>query len=163
MHIFKSIIAAVVLLLIQQSITAQINPDATYDPNIHTVRFHSYGDQEAMAIYKLNSTDRVELHFDDIETRVKSYYYTYQLCDYIWQPDYGAGLARFIGQPGNELAIRAVIRSQIFREAAVARTPEPVIDVRVSPDGAIGTVHVQIRYVDAPSGRTEILSFAVGP
>lgn len=86
MHIFKSIIAAVVLLFIQQSITAQINPDATYDPNIHTVRFHSYGDQEAMAIYKLNSTDRVELHFDDIETRVKSYYYTYQLCDYNWQP-----------------------------------------------------------------------------
>ena len=86
MHIFKSIIAAVVLLLIQQSITAQINPDATYDPNIHTVRFYSYGDQEAMAIYKLNSTDRVELHFDDIETRVKSYYYTYQLCDYNWQP-----------------------------------------------------------------------------
>lgn len=86
MHIFKSIIAAVVLLLLQQSITAQINPDATYDPNIHTVRFHSYGDQEAMAIYKLNSTDRVELHFDDIETRVKSYYYTYQLCDYNWQP-----------------------------------------------------------------------------
>ena len=85
MHIFKLIIAAVVLLLIQQSITAQINPDATYDPNIHTVRFHSYGDQEAMAIYKLNSTDRVELHFDDIETRVKSYYYTYQLCDYNWQ------------------------------------------------------------------------------
>ena len=86
MHIFKSIIAAVVLLLIQQSITAQINPDATYDPNIHTVRFHPYGDQESMAIYKLNSTDRVELHFDDIETRVKSYYYTYQLCDYNWQP-----------------------------------------------------------------------------
>ncbi len=86
MHIFKSIIAAVVLLLIQQSITAQINPDATYDPNVHTVRFHSYGDQESMAIYKLNSTDRVELHFDDIETRVKSYYYTYQLCDYNWQP-----------------------------------------------------------------------------
>ena len=86
MHIFKLIIAAVVLLLIQQPITAQINPDATYDPNIHTVRFHSYGDQEAMAIYKLNSPDRVELHFDDIETRVKSYYYTYQLCDYNWQP-----------------------------------------------------------------------------
>lgn len=81
--------------------------------------------------------------------------------DYLWQPDYGAGLARFIGQPGNELAIRAVIRSQIFREAAVARTPEPVIDVRVSPDGAIGTVHVQIRYVDAPTGRTELLSFSV--
>lgn len=81
--------------------------------------------------------------------------------DYIWQPDYGAGLARFIGQPGNAQRIRAVIRGQMFREAAVAREPEPVIDVRVSPDGAVGTVYVHIRYVDAPSGRTEILSFNV--
>lgn len=81
--------------------------------------------------------------------------------DYVWHPEYGAGLARFIGQPGNEQRIRAVIRGQIFREAAVARTPEPVIDVRVSPDGAAGTVYVHIRYVDAPSGRTEILSFNV--
>jgi hypothetical protein len=39
-----------------------------------------------MAIYKLNSGDRVELHFDDMDTRVKSYYYTFQLCDYNWQP-----------------------------------------------------------------------------
>ena len=40
--------------------------------------------------------------------------------DYIWQLDYGAGLARFIGQPANALQIRAVIRSQIFKETAVA-------------------------------------------
>ena len=80
--------------------------------------------------------------------------------DYIWQLDYGAGLARFIGQPGNELQIRAVIRSQIFKEAVVARTPEPVIDVQVSP-GAAGTVYVHIRYVDLPSGQTQILSFSV--
>lgn len=81
--------------------------------------------------------------------------------DYIWQMDYGAGLARFIGQPGNELKIRAVIRSQIFKEAVVARTPEPVIDVQVSPGGAPGTVYVYIRYVDLPSGQTQILSFSV--
>src|SRR5690348_5829553 len=56
--------------------------------------------------------------------------------DYIWQPDYGAGLARFIGQPVNALQIRAVVRSQIFKEAEVARSPEPVIDVQASPDGA---------------------------
>lgn len=86
MHIFKLITAASLLLLMQQSLPAQTNPDATYAANIHSVRFHSYGDQESMAIYKLNSTDRVELHFDDMETRVKSYYYTYQLCDYNWQP-----------------------------------------------------------------------------
>jgi hypothetical protein len=86
MHIFKLITAASILLLMQKTLPAQTNPDAVYDTNIHTVRLHPYGDQESMAIYKLNSTDRIELHFDDMDTRVKSYYYTYLLCDYNWQP-----------------------------------------------------------------------------
>src|SRR3954469_9680632 len=81
--------------------------------------------------------------------------------DYIWQLDYGAGLARFIGQPANPLQIRAIIRSQIFKEAAVARQPEPVIDVQVAPGGAAGTVYVYIRYVDAESSTTQALSFSV--
>jgi len=81
--------------------------------------------------------------------------------DYIWQLDYGAGLARFIGQPGNALQIRAVVRSQIFKEASVSRTPEPVIDVSFGPAGATGTVYVHIRYVDAVSGQTQLLSFSV--
>jgi len=81
--------------------------------------------------------------------------------DYIWQLDYGAGLARFIGQPGNAAQIRAVVRSQIFKEAAVARTPEPTISVQFDPGGGTGTIYVQILYVDAPSGQTQVLSFAV--
>ena len=36
--------------------------------------------------------------------------------EYIWQLDYGAGLARFIGQPVNPSQITAVIRSEIFKE-----------------------------------------------
>jgi hypothetical protein len=80
--------------------------------------------------------------------------------DYIWQL-YGAGLAQFIGQPGNAAQIQAVIRSQIFKEAAVSRTPEPEIDVQFNPANGTGTVYVQIRYVDAPSGKTEVLSFLV--
>jgi len=83
--------------------------------------------------------------------------------DYIWQIGYGAGLARFIGQPANALQIRALIRSQIFKETAVARVPEPVIDVEVSPAGAIGTVYVHLRYVDASTGQTQVLSFSAGP
>jgi hypothetical protein len=81
--------------------------------------------------------------------------------DYIWQLDYGAGLARFIGRPVNPQQISAVVRSQIFKEAAVARQPEPVIDVQISPGGATGTVYVYIRYVDADSGQTHVLSFSV--
>ena len=81
--------------------------------------------------------------------------------DYIWQLDYGAGLARFIGQPASALQIKAVIRSQIFKEASVARQPEPLINVQISPGGASSTVYVHIRYVDAESGQTRVLSFSV--
>ena len=79
--------------------------------------------------------------------------------EYIWEPSYGAGLAQFIGGPANALQIRAVIRSQIFKEAAVARSPEPVIDV--VPSSAEGSVYVHIRYVDSGSGQTQTLSFSV--
>lgn len=79
--------------------------------------------------------------------------------DYIWQLDYGAGLGQFVGSPASAAQIRAVVRSQIFKEAAVARSPEPLIDVTTD---ATGTVYVHIRYADAASGATQILSFSVG-
>ncbi len=52
-----------------------------------------------------------------------------------------------------------MIRSQIFQEAAVARTPEPVIDV--AGDGT-GAVYVAIRYADVTTGATQTLTFTVG-
>jgi phage baseplate assembly protein W len=79
--------------------------------------------------------------------------------DYLWNPNYGAGLGRFVGQPANAARIRSVIRSQIFQESAVARSPEPVIDVAVTPDGA---VTVAIRYADAATGEGQTLTFTVG-
>ncbi len=78
--------------------------------------------------------------------------------DYIWQLGYGAGLPRFVGQPGNALQIRAVIRSQIFGEAAVANSPEPSIDVTAT---TASQVLVQLRYTDAATSRTQVLSFSV--
>ena len=78
--------------------------------------------------------------------------------DYIWQPGYGAGLGQFVGSPATATQIRAVVRSQIFKEAAVARTPEPIVEVTANP---AGTVYVYIRYADAASGTTQILSFSV--
>lgn len=78
--------------------------------------------------------------------------------DYIWQPDYGAGLAQFIGSPASAAQIRAVVRGQIFKETAVARTPEPVIEVQ---SDTTGTVCVYVRYADSVTGSTQILSFFV--
>jgi len=81
--------------------------------------------------------------------------------DYIWQPTYGAGLAGFIGQPANALQIRATIRSQIFMEAVVAQNPEPTVNVTLNPAGAAGDVYVNILYVDAQTGQTQVLTFSV--
>lgn len=79
--------------------------------------------------------------------------------DYIWQLTYGAGLARFIGQTIDVAAIQGVIRSQIFLEATVARSPDPQIDVASGPNGE---VFVIVIYTDAPSGQTQLVRFSVG-
>ncbi|MEO6731060.1 MAG: DUF5103 domain-containing protein [Ferruginibacter sp.] len=86
MHIFKSFQLGAVLFLLTFSLRAQTNPEAIFKSNIHAVRLHTYGDQQGLPVYKLNSSDRLELHFDDLDANVKSYYYTYQLCDYNWKP-----------------------------------------------------------------------------
>lgn len=78
--------------------------------------------------------------------------------EYIWQPQYGAGLAQFVGQPANPLQIEAIIRTQLAKESAVAQTPAPTIDVSYDTLGAIA---VMISYVDAASGQTQLLSFGI--
>lgn len=79
--------------------------------------------------------------------------------DYIWQPGYGAGLARFVGEPAEPAAIQAVIRLQMLREPAVAQVPEPVIDVQSDPGG---TLSVQVRYADTDTAEARILSIGLG-
>ena len=64
---------------------AQMSDDV-YKTNILAVRFHMYGDQQSLPIYKINSGDQLELNFDDLDANVKSYYYSFQLCDYNWMP-----------------------------------------------------------------------------
>jgi hypothetical protein len=76
--------------------------------------------------------------------------------DYIWALDYGAGLANFVGRPGAASIIRSAIRGQIFKEAAVAQTPEPVIELQ--PDPA-GNLYVNIRYTAAETSITQTLAF----
>lgn len=86
MNLFKTTIAFLLVCIAASGSIALPNPNNIYASNIKTVRFNMYGDQESIAVYKLNSSDRIELHFDDMDANIKSYYYTYQLCDYNWQP-----------------------------------------------------------------------------
>ncbi len=80
---------ATVILLFFCSISFQAlsqNIERIYKPNIRTAQLHMYGNQLTLPVYTLNSSDRLELEFDDMDVNVKSYYYTFVLCDYNWQP-----------------------------------------------------------------------------
>jgi hypothetical protein len=83
--------------------------------------------------------------------------------DYIWQRDYGAGLASFVGEPGQPASIAALMRGQVSKEPGVAQTPAP--DIEVSPifgTGPTGGLSLSMRYADADTSATQALSFTVG-
>jgi hypothetical protein len=67
------------LLLAQQ-------PDHIYMSNIKSVKLHMYGNPLATPVWPLNSNDRMELHFDDLDANVKNYSYTYELRNADWSP-----------------------------------------------------------------------------
>ncbi len=67
------------------NLVAQIT-DSIYRNNIKTVRLYKAGNQLSMPVINLNGNDQLELHFDDQDADVKSYYYTYQLCNSDWTP-----------------------------------------------------------------------------
>ena len=79
--------------------------------------------------------------------------------DYLWHPEYGAGLPSYIGRTLDEPAITALIRSQMYLEASVLHDPEPVISLRQIPNG----LSVQISYTESESGDPVLLSFNVTP
>ncbi len=68
------------------AVSVSQNIEKVYMPNIKTVQLFAYGNQQGLPVYTLNSSDRIELDFDDMEGSVKSYYYTFVLCDYNWAP-----------------------------------------------------------------------------
>jgi hypothetical protein len=61
-------------------------PDYVYSNRIRTPQLYGYGDQLSYPVIRLNSNDRLELSFDDLDGDVKSYYYTFQLCNADWTP-----------------------------------------------------------------------------
>ncbi len=78
--------------------------------------------------------------------------------DYIWNPDYGAGLGQFVGRPVNAASIESLIRLQMQIEVAVGQVPEPIVEVRPDPGGEL---YVQVRYADAVTSESAALAFNV--
>ena len=79
--------------------------------------------------------------------------------DYLWQPGYGAGLPKRIGQPVNEAETEALIRSQMFLEDSVSQTPPPQVRTDDIPNG----LNVQIQYVEVDANKPTKLTFQVTP
>lgn len=80
--------------------------------------------------------------------------------DYVFEPTYGAGLPRFVGQTVDPAKVVAVIRSQLMLEPSVAKLPVPQITVRQLATDATGLT-VTIAYNDAAGNQPVVLSFNV--
>src|SRR5215203_372611 len=65
---------------------SSIAQGTTLNPNIKSAKLYRYGDQTSFPAITFNSADALQLDFDDLENRVKNYYYTFQLCNADWTP-----------------------------------------------------------------------------
>ena len=72
------------LIIINNNIFAQLVPDSNYSLSIKSVKLFQQNNQTSLPIINLNSSDLIELHFDDLDGYIKSYYYTYVLCNADW-------------------------------------------------------------------------------
>ncbi len=68
------------------SAIARYQPDQVLMPNISGVKLFQAGNQLGYPVITLNSGEQLELHFDDLDARVKNYFYTFQLCNADWSP-----------------------------------------------------------------------------
>jgi hypothetical protein len=91
----------VVILLVFTATHLQAQtPDSIYMSNIYSAKLFIQGNQLADPIMTLNGNQKMELFFDDLDADVKTYYYTYQLCNADWTPvqistfDYIRGFAQ---------------------------------------------------------------------
>jgi hypothetical protein len=85
MNRFQSLLLVPVLLA-AWSVKAQPVSDMVVSPSIGSPQLYTAGNQMGYPIIRLNSTDQLELQFDDLDGDVKNYSYTFQLCDEDWTP-----------------------------------------------------------------------------
>ena len=79
------IIVSFFFILLCTAVHAQI-PDAVYSPRIKSAQLYPFGNQLGLPVIRLNSSEQLELHFDDLDGGVRNYSYTFQLCNADWTP-----------------------------------------------------------------------------
>ncbi len=73
-----------VFIFVSLFIKAQRPPDKVFMGSIKTIKLFPQNNQQAIPIINLNSTEQLELHFDDLGSYPKNYFYTYELCNADW-------------------------------------------------------------------------------
>jgi hypothetical protein len=81
--------------------------------------------------------------------------------DYLWNLDYGGGLAQFVGLPAKPTDIEAVILNQLLLETAIPATPVPQVTSTID-DATNGSVAANIVYADPTSQQSISLTVATG-
>jgi phage baseplate assembly protein W len=114
---------------------------------------HTFGnDLQVSANGDLLTSDSVQLSQEMVLRRLLT-----NPGDYIWHPDYGAGLPAMIGEPIDVATVTRIIQAQMFLEDSVVRSPPPTITVSSIPNG----MFVEIDYIEADSQQTATLAFNV--
>jgi hypothetical protein len=83
---------------------------------------------------------------------------------YLFHPEYGAGLGRFIGDNLSAdlfQEIKNIIITQILLEAAVAKNPRPTVTLSILTVLENTVLNVAIEYFDLEQQQTVFLSFNV--
>lgn len=86
LHHFKCMkpVSFVFFFLMSLNSMGQRFPDHIYEASINGVKLFQLNNQFSQPIIQLNSGDQLELHFDDLSSYPKNYFYTYELCNADW-------------------------------------------------------------------------------
>ena len=80
----KGIFSIISLFLLTLSTYAQVQKDTVYDANIHTVLLYNNTVEQSFPLFELNSSEFLQLKFDDFNDAYTSYSYTIEHCDADW-------------------------------------------------------------------------------
>jgi hypothetical protein len=77
--------------------------------------------------------------------------------EYIWHPEYGAGLPAWVGENLDIPKLTGIIKGQMLLESVVAPFPAPVVQISEIPFG----ITCNIQYNDSVTQQPVTLSFNV--
>jgi len=102
------------LFVLATASKAQRAPDQIYMSNIKTPLLFQQNDQQSIPLIRLQSSDLLELHFDDLSGVPKNYFYSFQLCNADWTPAMLNPFDYISGFPQNRISM--------YRVSSVAAT-----------------------------------------